>query len=78
MLDTKIRQEVDRLPLEERMALIEYAVRSVQTELAGKPVRKKRSSLKRMVGALRVKGKPAPTDAELKKMYVDHLVEKYK
>ncbi len=77
MLDTNLLQQVDRLPLKDRMILIEYAARSVQTELAGKRAKKRGSSLNRVVGALRVKGKPAPTDEEVKKMYVDHLVEKY-
>lgn len=33
MLDTNLLQQVDRLPLKDRMILIEYAARSVQTEL---------------------------------------------
>jgi hypothetical protein len=77
MLDTNLLQQVDRLPLKDRMILIEYAARSVQTELVGKRVKKRGSSLNRVLGALRVKGKPAPTDEEVKKMVVDHLVEKY-
>lgn len=77
MLDTNLLQQVDRLPLKDRMILIEYAARSVQTELIGKRTKKRGSSLNRVVGALKMKGKPAPTDAEVKKMYVDHLVEKY-
>lgn len=78
MLDTDLLQQVDRLPLKDRMALIEYTARSVQSELAGKRTKKRGSSLDRVLGALREKGKPAPSDEELKEMYVDSLIEKHK
>ncbi|MDX9992868.1 MAG: hypothetical protein RBS68_12590 [Anaerolineales bacterium] len=76
MLNTNLIHEVDLLSVKERVALMEYLARSVQKELE-KPHRKKGSSLNRVLGALREKGKPAPTDEEVQNMITDYLIEKY-
>lgn len=77
MLSTNLIKEVEHLSVKERMALMEYLARSVQNELELKPRRKKGSSLGRVLGALRVKGTPAPTDQEIKNMTADYLIEKH-
>ena len=70
-------REVESLSVTDRMALMEYLARSVQKELELKPRRKKGSSLNRVVGALREKGKPAPTDTEVQDMLSDYLMKKH-
>ena len=77
MLNGGIIQQVDRLPLDDRMALMEYLARSMQNELRVRARRKKGSSLDRVLGALREKGKPAPTDEEVQNMIADYLIEKH-
>ena len=83
MLNTNLMREVESLSVTDRMALMEYLARSVQKELELKPRRKKGSSLNRVVGALRAsravreKGRPAPTDSEVKAMVADYLIEKH-
>ena len=67
MLNTNLIHEVDRLSVKERVDLMEYLVRSVQKGLEDKRRRKSGSSLNRVLGALREKGKPAPTDEDVKK-----------
>jgi hypothetical protein len=77
MLNREIIQQVDRLPLDDRMALMEYLARSMQNELKSRARRKKSSSLDRVLGILREKGKPAPTDEEVQNMIADYLIEKH-
>lgn len=77
MLNTHLINEVESLSVTDRMALMEYLARSVQKDLELKPRRKKGSSLNRVVGALREKGQPAPSDAEVKDMVADYLMKKH-
>jgi hypothetical protein len=77
MLNTNLIHEVEQLSVKDRMVLMEYLARSVQKELEFKPRRKKGSSLERVLGALREKGKPAPTDEEVQNMLADYLIEKH-
>jgi len=77
MLNGEIIQQVDRLPLDDRMALMEYLARSMQNELRARARRKKGSSFDRVLGSLREKGKPAPTDEEVQNMIADYLIEKH-
>jgi hypothetical protein len=77
MLTIDLIHEVERLSIKDRMALMEYLARSVQKEFELKPRRKKGSSLERVLGALRTKGKPAPTDKEVQNMIADYLIEKH-
>jgi hypothetical protein len=77
MLNGEIIQQVDRLPLDDRVALMEHLARSMQNELRVRARRKKGSSLDRVLGALREKGKPAPTDEEVQNMIADYLIEKH-
>jgi len=77
MLNTNLMREVESLSVTDRMALMEFLARSVQKELELKPRRRKGSSFDRVVGALREKGKPAPTDNEVKDMLADYLIKKH-
>lgn len=77
MLNTNLIREVELLSVKDRMALMEYLARSMQKELELKPRHKKGSSLDRVLGALREKGKPAPTDEEVQTIIADYLIGKH-
>ena len=77
MLNTNLIHEVEQLSVKDRMVLMEYLARSVQKELEFKSRRKKGSSLERVQGALREKGKPAPTDEEVQNRLADYLIKKH-
>jgi hypothetical protein len=82
--------ELTKLPLKERLALIEMLTRSVREELISwsvtdQPVElqesaalrpKPGSSLSRVLGMLKPDG-PMPTDDELKEDYIKYLTGKY-
>lgn len=77
MLDANLMKQIDRMPINDRVALMEYLARSVHRELERKPRRRKGSSLDRLMGILREPGKPAPTDQEVQDMIADYLIEKH-
>lgn len=70
----KIIAEFKKMPRQEQLALLKTLTSIVETE---KPSTERKRTLDTLYGALREEGKPAPTDEEVKKMYVDYLVEKY-
>ena len=76
MTYTAIVSEIVRLPLRERLSLIEALTRSVVEEMAASAKRKPGSSLDRMLGILKSDG-PMATDEELKEDYINYLVRKY-
>lgn len=69
-----LAREVVRLPLTERLALLEFVTRSVREELA--PRQDGPSSLAGILGIGRSDG-TTPTDDELRESYADYLIEKY-
>jgi len=77
MLDAKIIQEVERLPLKERLTLLEILARSVQREISAQTGKRKESSLGRVLGALRSEHKLPPSDEEMKEDYINYLIKKY-
>jgi hypothetical protein len=70
----ELAHEIVRLPLTERLALLELVTRSVREELA--PRHEGPSSLSRIAGIGSTDG-PPPTDGEIHDSYVDYLIEKY-
>ncbi len=73
----EIVSQVARLPLKERLLLLESLAHSVREDLTSPVERQTDSSLSRVLGLLTPEG-PMPTDDELKEGYVDYLIEKYR
>ncbi|HLF28572.1 MAG TPA: DUF2281 domain-containing protein [Anaerolineae bacterium] len=65
-----------RLPLKERLLLLESLTRSVREELMERP-RTEAHTLPQLVRGMLKPNGPMPTDDELKEDYIDHLIEKY-
>ena len=88
MTTTEMAGELEKLPLAERLALIEMLTRSVREEIASTTVQpdtqhervaiqpRPGSSLSRVLGMLKPDG-PMPTDEELKEDYINYLIRKY-
>jgi hypothetical protein len=88
MTYTDMAVELEKLPLVERLALIERLTHSVREEIASSAEPpdtqpemaaiqpKPGSSLSRVLGMLRPDG-PMPTDEELKEDYTNYLIRKY-
>lgn len=72
----QIVEEAMRLPLQERLSLLDTLIHSIQQEFGEKRKSQTGSSLNRVFGVLKTDGL-APTDEVLSKEYVDYLVEKY-
>lgn len=76
--------EIPRLTVQERLALIEALKRSVQQELAPPPGQqmlraepaRDTAAFARLYGVLKSKGE-APTDADVRDMITDQLIEKH-
>jgi len=68
--------EIERLPLDEQLALLEVLSRSLRKTLTQSNTRKSGKSLKLVRGMLKPDG-PMPTDEELKEDYTDYLIRKY-
>jgi hypothetical protein len=66
--------EIRRLPMEERLLLLESLSRDIRESL--RPRVPKGSSLERVLGMLAPDG-PLPTDEALRDAYADYLTEKY-
>ena len=64
--------QIQKLPLEERLALLDAITRGVQEELRPR----KRIPVEEIRGIARPDG-PMPTDEELKEDYTRYLAEKY-
>ena len=65
---------IKKLPLEQRLSLIEVVTQSLRTDLPVKSTRT--SSLERVRGMLKVEG-VLPNEQELSDEYTEYLVEKY-
>ena len=72
----EIMTKIVRLPVEERLMLLEELTRSLRADLTPteKPPAAKHSKLSR--GMLKPSG-PSPDDDELRSGYADYLVQKY-
>jgi hypothetical protein len=74
MTQEQLIDEIKRLPLEQRVELLELISHSVLEDM--RPSARGGSLAERLRGIARFDGEP-PTDEELKKMYADYLSEKY-
>jgi hypothetical protein len=68
--------EIERLPLNEQLALLEVLTRSLRKTLTQSDAKKSGKSLKLVRGMLKPDG-PMPTDEELKEDYTNYLIRKY-
>jgi hypothetical protein len=77
MLYREIMDEARRLPLHERLQLVEELLRDIrQSERPASRSRRKVRPMSELRGALKLAGE-LPTDTELREMYTDHLLDKY-
>ena len=67
--------EIKRLPMTERLALLEALARDLREEMQP-PATPRASSLERVRGLLQTDA-PPPTDEEVQDMIADYLLEKY-
>ena len=74
MTQEELIKEIDQLPLEEQVELLETISRSVRGKL--QPPEGRRSIVSRLRGIAKPDG-PMPSDEELKEDYVRYLEEKY-
>ena len=68
--------EIERLPLNEQLALLEVLTRSLRKTLTQSDAKKSGKSLKLVCGMRKPDG-PMPTDEELKEDYTNYLIRKY-
>jgi hypothetical protein len=77
MLYREIMDEAKRLPLNERLRLVEELLRDIrQSERPGPRSRRRVRPMSQLRGALKPAGQ-LPTDADLREMYTEHLLDKY-
>ena len=68
--------EIERLPLNEQLALLEALTRALRKTLTQSDKKEPVQSLVLVRGMLKPDG-PMPTDEELKQDYTDYLIKKY-
>lgn len=68
--------EIERLPLDEQLALLESLTRALRKTLTQSSTQEPDQSLVLVRGMLKPDG-PMPTDEELKQDYTDYLIKKY-
>lgn len=74
MTHEQLLEEIRKLPLEQRMELLEAISRSVREEMH---IRERRvSAARRLRGVAKPDG-PPPSDEEIKEDYTRYLIEKY-
>jgi hypothetical protein len=76
MIYPQILKEVERLPLKERLALLEFLAQSVQKEIGEQPLSSKESILPRVLGALKAGSNDDLTDKRIKEEYAEYLIRK--
>jgi hypothetical protein len=74
MTRQQLLNEIERLPLAERVELLEVITRSVREEL--QPRARREGVVSRLRGIAKPDG-PPPSDEELKEDYTRYLAEKY-
>ena len=75
----EIAERATKLPLQQRLALLELLTRSLRADLVPTQtasVTEKLAAIDRLAGALQTEA-PAPTDQELKDDYITYLTQKY-
>jgi hypothetical protein len=72
----EIAVEIERLPLDEQLALLEVLTRSLRKMLTQSDAKEPGKSLALVRGMLKPDG-PMPTDEELEQDYTDYLIKKY-
>jgi hypothetical protein len=83
MLDINLLHQLEVLPIQERMAIMEHLARSVQKDLQVKPQRKGKSKAETAQkiefsrGMLRRAGVPPLTDDQVEQALTDSLMEDY-
>lgn len=70
----EIIAEINKLPFDQRLELLERLAHSLRDEWEPKPAMK--ASVNEVRGMLKSNG-PVPTDGELESAYTDYLLEKY-
>ena len=76
MIYQEIVTEIEKLPLDKQLSLLETLVRVIsrRTSKAGPP----KTSVEQVRGLLKpAPGEPMPTDADLADDYTDYLLKKY-
>ena len=77
MIYQDIVTEIEKLPLEKQLSLMEMLARAISRR-AVKSDMPKGSSLETLRGILKPPpGEPTPTDSDLSNGYTDYLLEKY-
>ncbi len=74
MTREQLFEEIRRLPLEQRVELLEVISRSVRDEV--RPRERRGSVVERLRGIAKPDG-PPPSDEEIKEDYTRYLTEKY-
>jgi hypothetical protein len=74
MTQKQLLEEIEHLPLEEKMELLEAISRSVREEM--QPRGHRESVVRRLRGIAKPDG-PPPSDEEIKEDYTRYLEEKY-
>jgi hypothetical protein len=74
MTKEEIIAGINRLPVDERLEIVETVTRDLRKSM--KPTVRKGSPVERVSGLLKTEG-PAPTDEEIKRDYIDYLDTKY-
>ena len=78
MIDQELIERVTRLPVSQRLELIERLTHSLREELAAPVIATEDavSTVNLLFGILRTND-PPPTDEELKEEYTNYLIQKY-
>lgn len=74
MTQEQLVDEIRRLPIEQRLGLLEMISRGVREEM--QPRGERQSLVESLRGIVKFDGEP-PTDEEVKDMRADYLSEKY-
>ena len=85
-MHTEIVDQINQLPPVERVEIIEEVSRALRREmdktngtaLSAQEKQRRREAIDRLRGIASVPGKRPPSDDEVKEMYADYLIEKYK
>lgn len=85
-MHTEIVNQINQLPPAERVEIIEEVSRALRREmdkmngttLSAQDKQRRREAVDRLRGIASVPGKRPPSDDEVKEMYTDYLIEKYK
>ncbi|BBC26040.1 hypothetical protein [Pseudanabaena sp. ABRG5-3] len=74
MLLQELKNQANKLPVNDRLELVRSIIDSIQEIPSSKPTRTQ--AINRMKGLLKT-SQPSPTDAEVESMLEQHRMEKY-